>query len=216
MLVIVRVPLAFVKMTEDHAVMGARAVMKGPMASVVAENVRQLRLQRGLTQQELADRLTGLGRPMAGTGVAKVEGQARRMDVDDLVAFAAALDVGPSRLLMPEPADGSVELLPSRHTSVLGAWLWLSGLAPLAETSARGSSAAFDLGQPSWLRELAESPLVSSAWDLARRAVLAVSGPVSNPLAARDVRIALERMALELERFEEDPRSGAHPEAGPQ
>ncbi|WP_145503122.1 helix-turn-helix domain-containing protein [Streptomyces sp. CFMR 7] len=72
-------------------------------AERVAANVKALRVQRGWTQDQLADRM-GHKSPMAvwGTEVGR-----RRITVNDLVDFAAAFGVTPESLMSdtPEPAD---------------------------------------------------------------------------------------------------------------
>jgi len=54
-----------------------------------------------MTLSQLSDNLSDAGRPMAGNTVSTIETMARRVDVDDLVAFATALNVSPAALLMP-------------------------------------------------------------------------------------------------------------------
>jgi transcriptional regulator with XRE-family HTH domain len=72
-----------------------------PIARSVAVNVRQLRRERGLGLAELGYRLDDVGRPLSVKVLSKMENHARGIDVDDLVAFAAALDVTVERLLAP-------------------------------------------------------------------------------------------------------------------
>jgi transcriptional regulator with XRE-family HTH domain len=55
--------------------------------------------------QELSERLAALGRPILPSGLSKIEQGTRRVDVDDLVALADALETVPSRLL--RSPDGS-------------------------------------------------------------------------------------------------------------
>lgn len=88
---------------------------------------------------------------MSVSGISSMENGQRRVDVDDLVAFAAALDVSPVSLLMPhvtaantaDPDDPSLvpEVLVStsaepadRPTVTAGQfWLWLIADSPLRE-----------------------------------------------------------------------------------
>jgi transcriptional regulator with XRE-family HTH domain len=81
--------------------MGARAVELGTVGWAVARNVKALREARGLTQTDVSDRMRVIGRPLLPTGVLKVEQGSRRVDVDDLVALALALDATPNDLLGP-------------------------------------------------------------------------------------------------------------------
>lgn len=61
---------------------------------IVARNLKRLRLERGLSQEELAD-LAGLNRNYVGM----VERQENAPTVDTLEALAKALQVDPVRLL---------------------------------------------------------------------------------------------------------------------
>jgi transcriptional regulator with XRE-family HTH domain len=59
-----------------------------------------------MTQRALSERLAAHGRPMAVTAISRTEYRQRRVDVDDLIALAAALGVSPTALLLPARADG--------------------------------------------------------------------------------------------------------------
>lgn len=61
---------------------------------IVARNLKRLRKERGLSQEELAD-LAGLNRNYIGM----IERQENAATVDTLEALAKALDVEPARLL---------------------------------------------------------------------------------------------------------------------
>lgn len=75
----------------------------GAAAERVAANVKRFRFARRLTTVQLAAAVTAEGRQMYATTVTKIEKLQRRVDVDDLVALAAALGVDPV-LLLEEPA----------------------------------------------------------------------------------------------------------------
>ncbi|MCP2628126.1 helix-turn-helix domain-containing protein [Mycolicibacterium smegmatis] len=82
--------------------MGRRAIELGPTASTVARNLKRFRAElRGWTLADLAERMTEVGRPMTANTLSAIETQARRIDVDDLIALAAALGISPAALLMP-------------------------------------------------------------------------------------------------------------------
>jgi transcriptional regulator with XRE-family HTH domain len=85
--------------------MGTRKVEQGAAGHAVAANIRRLRELTGLTLQDVSDRLTRHGRPIARSGLSKIEAGHRRVDVDDLVAIANALGVTADRLL--RTADGA-------------------------------------------------------------------------------------------------------------
>jgi hypothetical protein len=88
-----------------------------------------------MSQVQLAAEVERLGRPMTGSVVGKAEQCARRIDADDLAAFALALDVTPNRLLLPGTASSEhiVEVSPGRWVTELDAWQWALGEKPLGE-----------------------------------------------------------------------------------
>jgi len=67
-------------------------------------NVRTLRQRYGWTLDDVSRRLAEVGRPLATSGVGKIEDGTRRVDVDDLTALAEVFDVDPERILGWEPA----------------------------------------------------------------------------------------------------------------
>jgi transcriptional regulator with XRE-family HTH domain len=85
--------------------MAARAIQIGEAGGCVAAAVALHRQRRGWDQAHLAQRVTEAGRTMSASVLGKVESGTRRVDADDLVALAAALEVPPGRLL-PGGADG--------------------------------------------------------------------------------------------------------------
>lgn len=78
------------------------AIAAGPAGERVRTNVRLLRALKGITYKELSGSLTGLGRPIPVLGLSRLERGERRIDVDDLVALAAALGVTAADLLFAE------------------------------------------------------------------------------------------------------------------
>lgn len=109
----------------------------------VAENLRRIRQERGLSYAELARRLTGLGHPILDTGLLKIEKGDRRIDVDDLVALAVALGTTPNRLLLPEMnvehAAEDYQLTPSMSAKPPLLWAWAAGEVPLGRLPSRAS-----------------------------------------------------------------------------
>jgi transcriptional regulator with XRE-family HTH domain len=112
--------------------MGTNAVKRGPTADTVAVNVKRLREGLNLGLRALADRLADTDRPLTHTALDKIERGTRRVDVDDLMALAVALEVSPATLLMPEVTttewdDAEVETtgLPKGTTAEL-LWGWLT------------------------------------------------------------------------------------------
>lgn len=84
--------------------MAARAIEIGEAGGHVAAAVAARRQRLGWDQAHLAAQVTAEGRPMSASVLGKVEAGTRRVDVDDLVALAAALGVPAARLL-PAGAD---------------------------------------------------------------------------------------------------------------
>jgi transcriptional regulator with XRE-family HTH domain len=95
----------------------------------------QLRDDRNLTYAELARRTGDAGRPIPVLGVRRIEAGERRVDVDDLMALAAALDVPPATLLMPDTTPTEWEApvdatgLPEAGTAEQ-LWAWLTATRP--------------------------------------------------------------------------------------
>ncbi|MFM9672751.1 helix-turn-helix domain-containing protein [Streptomyces galilaeus] len=132
----------------------------GSVGQRVAKEVARLRGRT--TVRELSTRLSKLGRPILPSGITKIEQGKRRVDVDDLVALAVALEVTPTRLLMgPPPPDGgasdpahddvweegewvssdgtrrsplwTIRLAPDLALEPWEAWTWALGESPLGE-----------------------------------------------------------------------------------
>ena len=108
----------------------------GPIGVAVAANIERLRESRNLSYAELSRRLDERGRPIAPLGLTRIRDHQRRVDVDDLVALALALDVSPATLLLPDPSvvgtSGSAPVTeggddyPRRQI-----WSWLIAEAPI-------------------------------------------------------------------------------------
>lgn len=90
------------------SVMATRPIEIGPAGIRTTRNIERLRLTRGLSQQQLAERCTALGRPLTNTALSRTERGRRRCDVDDLVAIATALGTPPAALLPSWTAHGVV------------------------------------------------------------------------------------------------------------
>ncbi len=110
--------------------MGTRAVRQGPTSERVAANVKRLRDEQRLTLDQLSKRLGEVGRPILASGLSKIEQGDRRVDVDDLVALALALEVTPNALLMPGHADETQTALTEEVVvSARRSWRWAAGEA---------------------------------------------------------------------------------------
>jgi transcriptional regulator with XRE-family HTH domain len=94
----------------------------------------------------LAD-LPAVGRRITISGLSKIENGDRRIDVDDLMAIAVALDVSPAALLLPRSQPGDVVDVTGRRASTLLFWQWA-----LASDCISGDKDAFlERSLPSWV-----------------------------------------------------------------
>jgi transcriptional regulator with XRE-family HTH domain len=138
--------------------MGTHAVQRDATARTVSENVNRHRLKRKLGLRGLAKKLGEVGRPLTHSAVDQIEKGTRRVDVDDLMALAAALDVSPITLLMPAEVDVStVVVATGLHEKVTAKrlWSWLNASYPV-----KGAVLAFySDALPSWERDQMEKQL---------------------------------------------------------
>ncbi|OBC08617.1 hypothetical protein A5788_06545 [Gordonia sp. 852002-50816_SCH5313054-c] len=89
-------------------------------------NIARIRNDQRLTLRQLAERLNETDRPLSYTTLSQIENGARRVDVDDLMTLAVALDVSPGALLVSESDQTtSATGLPSVSSREL--WLFLEG-----------------------------------------------------------------------------------------
>jgi transcriptional regulator with XRE-family HTH domain len=94
----------------------------------VAANLARLRQERGLSTTRLAAALEELGQLIPATGITRIEKGQRRVDSDDLVALAVALNVSPAALLLPPTNDQSTVALTSAfEVTARTAWRWAEG-----------------------------------------------------------------------------------------
>lgn len=73
--------------------MSGRPLPIGPTGRRVAANIAAARRERGLTLTDLAADLDNLGRRIPEQSLSHIEQGRRRVDMDDLVVLAVALDV---------------------------------------------------------------------------------------------------------------------------
>jgi len=116
--------------------MGTNPVQRDATAETVSANVKRLRTQQNLGLRALSEKLGEVGRPLRHSAVDQIEKGTRRVDVDDLMALAAALGVSPITLLMPEMrAEKARETVaaPGEDAGVEAGrlWLWLKADAEL-------------------------------------------------------------------------------------
>lgn len=74
--------------------------MSGPTTDAeIGARVRMVRQARKLTQQQVADRITGAGHMMDNSAVSRTESGGRPLLARELIALAAVLGVTPAALL---------------------------------------------------------------------------------------------------------------------
>ncbi|MCX4824894.1 helix-turn-helix domain-containing protein [Streptomyces sp. NBC_01142] len=117
----------------------------GPTGEQVKGNVERIRTARGMTKKDLSDRAGEFGRPIPPLGVSRIESGTRRVDADDLVALALALNVSPLALLLPpEWSDVRIPLTPDFDLEARTAWLWAEGRAPASNYGVSPSAIAVE------------------------------------------------------------------------
>jgi transcriptional regulator with XRE-family HTH domain len=102
----------------------------GPIGVNVSHTVRRFREERRLSYAELSRRLADVGREIPPLGLRRIEAGDRKVDVDDLVALALALNVAPVGLLLPA-VESSV--VPQGNLySAEDIWAWGRGGHPIS------------------------------------------------------------------------------------
>jgi transcriptional regulator with XRE-family HTH domain len=134
---------------------------KGPTGETVRANIIRLRAERNLGYTELSERLKDLDRHILPLGLRRIEAGERRVDADDLVALAVALDVSPATLLMPNAATGDELVEVTGVNEKLAAegekitaehlWEWLRCRQPIV-TDEHGYQ-TFWPAQPAWVQQ---------------------------------------------------------------
>ncbi|MFI5883412.1 helix-turn-helix domain-containing protein [Streptomyces sp. NPDC051554] len=119
--------------------MANRALELGPIGERVAAHVARVRTRKGWDQKQLSERLAAIGRPMSPSVISKIEQGDRRIDVDDLVALAVALQVYVGGLLLPldDSPESIIDLAPGHSVPADVAWAWLRCERPLEFTEPR-------------------------------------------------------------------------------
>lgn len=96
-----------------------------------------------------------VGRPIAVLGLKRIESGERKVDVDDLMAFAIVFGVSPLTLLMPEYGSRAITANVTGYPHKIGsniAWLWALGAEPLEVPN----DAMLHYGSPDTARVVAE------------------------------------------------------------
>lgn len=104
----------------------------------IKSRVREARNRKGMTAQELADRLKASGVPWDRGTVTKLEtGHRQNVTVVELLALARALDVAPIHLLVPLEDGGQYMATPNEAVKTARARYWIRGIVPLGRTDMR-------------------------------------------------------------------------------
>lgn len=107
------------------------AYYRNRQAVFTAPDLEQ-RVKPPMTLQELSDRCSELGYPIARSVLSKLEkGHRQSVTVDELLVLAAALHVPPALLLFPLGRSQTAEPLPGYSVHPMDAIRWLSGDLPL-------------------------------------------------------------------------------------
>lgn len=99
----------------------------GEIGKEASSKIRQLRQEKELTAVDLSKVTKRLGREISPLAIRRIEAGARRVDVDDLVVLASALDVSPLTLMFPlgESGEERFVFIPDcLEDSLYGWWAW--------------------------------------------------------------------------------------------
>jgi len=109
------------------------------LTAVAGDHIQRLRLQRGWTGNDLAERCAELGKPGLNRSViANIEsGRRRYVTVHELFVLAVLLDVAPAYLLFPWEPDAQVQVTPTMVATADRVRAWIRGDRPLDDTDGR-------------------------------------------------------------------------------
>jgi transcriptional regulator with XRE-family HTH domain len=98
----------------------------------IAQAIKDAREARGMSAQELADATGQWGHPISRSQIANYEsGRKLGLDVSELLALAATLEIPLALLLFPDYPNGKAELLPGLYADGRDSVRWLSGASSL-------------------------------------------------------------------------------------
>lgn len=115
----------------------------GPTGERVRHNVERLRLARNMGKKDLSTAVSQLGRAIPPLGISRIEAGTRRVDADDLVVLALALNVSPLTLLLSDREDEAPTALTNDFTATNRAvWSWALGKMSLVRPRSRKAETA--------------------------------------------------------------------------
>ncbi|WP_136623278.1 XRE family transcriptional regulator [Mycobacterium attenuatum] len=139
--------------TDENSVKSTKSTGRplGPTGETVRSNIKRIRERRRIAVTELSARMRKLDRSIPPLGIHRIEDGQRRVDVDDLAAFAVALGVSPASLLMPQSDTAHDMVSVTGYPDTLAAgrvWAWLGGGLPVSEDHALATLVMH--GWPPW------------------------------------------------------------------
>jgi hypothetical protein len=115
--------------------------MIGPVGRTVIANIERLRKARRMSHRGLSTELAAVGRPIGDTVLHRQSTGKRRVDADDLAAFAAVLGVAPADLLR---APGAAPAVPApNHPAVRASRELTARIEELIEASGDPQALAY-------------------------------------------------------------------------
>jgi transcriptional regulator with XRE-family HTH domain len=132
------------------------------LSTTVGANIRRIRNNIGISEQQLSERLNSLGNPIARPTINQIENGQRAVALPEVLVIAEALGVPPGEVVF-NPSERSVEALPD-NWNLTGAEAveWLAGYLPVRQS---GQSKA------EWLENAGENHCDSEAgeWTMLSR-----------------------------------------------
>lgn len=182
------------------------------VSTTIANEVRRIRQERGMSAQRLSDRCAELGAPIPRTVLSNLEnGRRGNVTVAEMLVLAAALDVPPATLVFPVGHQVTVEALPGKLQPALSAIEWLAAGTETGDAASREMVPLYRFKNQKRKVKALAALLTQVAWESKEltRGELAEAA-VRLEVAKRDVEIMREkaaRLSVELS------HASAHPEA---
>lgn len=115
----------------------------------MASQLPRWRRTRGVSAQQLAERVEALGGRLGRVAITKIETGKRGVSLDEAFLLAAALNVPPPVLFFPLETGEHVAITPENVIHPNLATRWLAGEAPLARTD-RTAMGLREWGEEGW------------------------------------------------------------------
>jgi transcriptional regulator with XRE-family HTH domain len=193
----------------------------GPTGDRVRSNVQRLRMARGMTKKDLSDATGRAGRAIPPLGISRIETGTRRVDADDLVALALALNVSPLTILLPATAEGDPAWLTSTYQiAEWAAWQWATGVRTASDWHTDslvppGAAVSDPAGEQEFWREQAEYKALAKPERLRRideNRVIALANDFVGILGT--LIVPLRGMAASVQRLQHRTAARLHAQLG--